>query len=330
MMATGKISCDPETEIIDDLLGLEFAGRRRDTGERVFGMTLGFGIASETKTHEPLLFKIPENWSMEDAATIYIVYMTCWYGLIEKGQLKQGESILIHSGAGGVGQAAINICQYYKCKIFTTVSNQEKRDFLKKNYGLTDEQIYNSRNTDFENKILGATDGLGIDLVLNSLAEEKLLASFRCLGQDGRFIEIGRYDFQMNNLLPMFAFIKNINFYAVSFDKIFLLQKKSHVELFTKFKTWLYNGIEKGFVKPLNRTIFKSQEVKEAFKYMMTGKHIGKVLIKIRDEEDERKPLKAKPIKMIATTKTWFDHEKVYIIIGGLGGMGLEMVYWMM
>ena len=330
MMATGRVAPGPEGGLLDCLLGCEFAGRRRDTGERVIGMSLSFGIATEAKTNEPLLMKIPDHWSMEEAATVYTVYMTCWYGLIERAQLEEGESILIHSGTGGIGQSAINICQHYKCKIFVTVSTQEKRDFLKKNYGLTDDQMFSSRDTNFEKEILRATDGKGVDLVLNSLAEDKLLASFRCVGDDGRFVEIGKYDFQMNNPLPMFAFIRNITFHGVALDRVSYLAKKPHLNIFRKFESWMYDGIKSGMVKPFNRTIFPVSEAKEAFKHMMTGKHIGKVLIKIRDEEPVRGPLKAKPIKMMATAKTWFDPEKVYILIGGLGGMGIEIVYWMM
>ena len=330
MLATGRITAGNQEPLVDCFLGLEFAGRRRDTGERVFGMSCSFGIATQTKTHEPYLFKVPDHWSMEDAATVCSVYMTCWYGLIERGKLEEGESILIHSGTGGIGQSAINICQYYKCKIFTTVSTQEKRDFLKNNFGLTDDQIFSSRDTNFEEKILLATKGEGVNLVLNSLAEDKLLASFRCLSEDGRFIEIGKYDFQMNNPLPTFAFLKNISFHGVAMDRASSLEKRSHLKVVKDFGAWMYDGIKKGFVKPFYRTVFGSNEVKEAFKYMMTGKHIGKVLIKIRDEESERKPLQAKPVKVIATTKTWFDPEKVYIIVGGLGGMGIEVVYWMM
>ena len=329
MLESGRLTAGPYEAICETLLGSEFAGRRRDTGERVFGITSCYGIATENKTYEPFLFKIPDQWSMEDAATVFTVYMTVWYGLIERGQLQEGESILIHSGAGGVGQAAINVCKYYKCRIFTTVSTQEKRDFLKKNFGLTDEQIFNSRNTDFLHKILELTKGNGVDLVLNSLAEEKLMASFKCLDDDGRFIEIGKYDLLMNNPLPMHAFLKNISFHGIALDKICFSKKKFYLT-YKNYQTWLFNGIEKGFIKPLNRTIFGPEKVREAFKYIMTGKNVGKVLIKIRDEEDDRRPLKAKPIKMIATTKTWFDSEKVYIIIGGLGGMGLEMVYWML
>ena len=330
MMVTGRVAPGPEGALIDCIIGGEIAGRRRDTGERVFGMSLCFGIATEAKTHEPLLMKIPDHWSMEDAATVSTVYMTCWYGLIERAQLQEGESILIHSGTGGIGQAAINICQHYKCKIFVTVSTEEKRNFLKKHYGLTDKQMFNSRDTNFEEEIMEATDGEGVDLVLNSLAEEKLLAGFRCVGDDGRFIEIGKYDFQMNNPLPMFAFIRNITFHGVALDKVSFLKKKSHLNLVKKFEAWMYDGIKNGMVKPLNRTVFRVNEVKEAFKYMMTGKHIGKVLVKIRDEEPSRGPMKAKPVKMMATAKTWFDPDKVYILIGGLGGMGIEIVYWMM
>ena len=329
MIGTGRLATGPEGALIDCMLGCEFAGRRRDTGERVFGMPLCFGIGTETKTHEPLIYKVPDHWTLEDAATACTVYMTCWYGLIERGQLQEGESILIHSGTGGIGQAAINICQYYKCKIFVTVSTQEKRDFLKKNYGLTDDQMFNSRDTNFEKEIMKATDGQGVDLVLNSLAEDKLLASFRCVGDDGRFIEIGKYDFQMNNPLPMFAFIRNITFHGVALDKVSYLQKKVHLDILKKFEPWLYDGIKKGFVKPFHRTVFGLHDSKEAFKYMMTGKHIGKVVIKIRDEEPEKQVI-AKPMTLKATAKTWFHSDKVYIIIGGLGGMGIEIVYWMM
>ena len=202
---------------------------------------------------------------MEDAATILTVYMTCWYGLIERGQIKEGESILIHSGSGAVGQAAINICQHYKCKIFTTVFTQEKRDFLKKTFGFTDDQIFNSRTTEFERNVMEATRGQGVDLVLNSLAEDKLLASFRCLGFNGRFIEIGKYDMQLNNPLPMNAFLKNITFHGIVFDKTISLNKKYHLDFINNFKNWTTKAINLGFVRPLDRTVYNVKHVKSAF-----------------------------------------------------------------
>lgn len=95
-------------------------------------------MATVAQSFPVFTFQIPDHWTMEEAATVPCVYLTVLYSLFEKGNLKRGESILIHSGSGGVGQAAIYIAQYYGCKIFTTVGTAEKREFLKKKFpGLT-------------------------------------------------------------------------------------------------------------------------------------------------------------------------------------------------
>lgn len=114
--------------------------------------------------------------------------------------------MLIHAGTGGVGQASIAIALHMGCTVFTTVGSKEKREFLKKRFPqLTDRHICNSRDTTFEQQVLVETDGRGVDLVLNSLAEEKLQASVRCLAKDGRFLEIGKYDLSNNNPLGKYA-----------------------------------------------------------------------------------------------------------------------------
>ena len=325
MTATGRITVGPESLLVDCLIGFEFSGRRSDNGQRVFGMPSGFGIATQVKIKSPLLFNVPDQWSLEDATTICTIYMTVWYGLIQRGQLRRGESILIHSGSGGVGQAAINVCQYYGCKIYTTVGLVEKRDFLISTYGLTDGQIFSSRDTEFEENILAATFGKGVDLVLNSLAEEKLQASFRCLAYDGRFIEIGKYDLKINNQLSMFAFLKNISFHGIILDRISILDQQFHIELCERFRNWMYEGIQLGYVKPIQRTIWSKNNIKEALKYMMTGKHIGKVLIQIREDDSDKHTVVAPTVQIIANTKTWFHPNKVYILVCGLGGMGIGL-----
>ena len=116
--------------------------------------------------------------------------------------MRPGESVLIHAGTGGVGQASISIALHMGCTVFTTVGSKEKREFLKKRFPqLTDRNICNSRDTTFEQQILTETNGRGVDLVLNSLADDKLQASVRCLAKDGRFLEIGKYDLSNNSPL---------------------------------------------------------------------------------------------------------------------------------
>lgn len=96
-----------------------------------------------------------------------------------RGRIRKGESILIHGGSGGVGQAAIAIALHYGLTVYTTVGSQDKRDYLMKRFPqLTDKNFANSRSTDFEQHIRHATRGQGVNLVLNSLANEMLQVSF--------------------------------------------------------------------------------------------------------------------------------------------------------
>ncbi|KAF7488070.1 Fatty acid synthase [Sarcoptes scabiei] len=330
MLATGRIQPGPESAIFDCVIGLEFSGRRRDNGKRVMGMVPFKGFATTITSFEDFLWEVPEDWSLEEAASIPVVYTTAFYSLIVRGQLQEGDKVLIHSAAGGVGQAAIRICQDYKCEVFVTVGNAEKRAFLKSEFGIPDENIFNSRDLSFERLIKERTKGNGVDIVLNSLAEDKLQASLRCLGLNGRFLEIGKYDMQMNKPIGLFAFLQNISFHGVCLDSYFREGFESpNLKRFMKRMTdLLYDGIKRGVVKPIQRTSYKWNEVEEAFRYMSTGKHIGKVIIKMREEEPQ-KTIVAKPLTVIANRRTSFNPSKSYVIVGGLGGFGLEMLYWM-
>lgn len=125
---------------------------------------------------------------------------------------------MIHSAAGGVGLSAINLSLYFGLKIFVTVGTLAKRDFLRKYYPQIEEHcIGNSRDTSFEDMINKYTNGRGVDYILNSLAEEKLLASVRCLAKGGKFLEIGRFDFSSNNALALHLLEREAQFVGIAF-----------------------------------------------------------------------------------------------------------------
>jgi len=330
VLVSGKIQPGPEGALFDCIIGLEFAGRRSDNGKRVMGMVPFKGIATTLLTYKDYLWDVPDEWTLEDAATVPVVYTTAYYALIMRGGLLEGESVLIHSGAGGVGQAAIFICQSMGCEVYVTVGNEEKREFIKKKFGIDDAHIGNSHDVSFERQFMTVSKGKGIDVVLNSLTEDKLQASVRCLAPNGRFLEIGKYDMQMNKNLGLFAFLNNISFHGVGLDCIFREGPQSKkLQSFMKEMTRLLNeGIKNGVVKPIERTVYGTKQAEHAFRYMTTGKHVGKVLIKIRDEEKDKIVVTPKPLVVKATTRTWFHPSKTYIIAGGLGGFGLELAYW--
>ena len=194
-------------------------------------------------------------------------------------------------------------------------------------FNIPENRIFSSRDIQFKYKIKEITEGKGVDIVLNSLAGEKLDASYTCLANRGRFIEMGKFDLAQNKQLGMFDFLRDICFIGVAVD-VCLMEDP---EFAVRFYDWMHKNCSNGCVKPLNTTVFKSSEAEKAFRYMTTGKHIGKIIIKMRDEENNRNPLKTiSPAEQMQTiTKTYFDANKVYIITGGLGGFGIELVHWM-
>lgn len=327
MLTSGKLAADAlpgDLATQDCVLGLEFAGRD-SSGKRIMAMVDAKSLATTCVASKNLMWDIPANWTMEEASTVPCVYSTVYYALVIRGQMKRGESILIHAGSGGVGQAAISVALAHGLTVYTTVGSKEKRDFLKKTFPqLTDANIGNSRDTTFEQFVLRATKGKGVDLILNSLAEEKLQASVRCLGLNGRFLEIGKLDLNNNTPLGMSVFLKNVSFHGILLDSII----SSSGETISRVFDLVADGIKTGAVRPLRTTVFTDKQVEQAFRFMASGKHIGKVVIKVRDEE-QQKIIQSTPKLISAIPRTYMHSEKSYIIAGGLGGFGLELAGWL-
>lgn len=160
-----------------------------------------------------------------------------------------------------------------------------------------------SRDSSFEQMILKQTKGRGVDIVLNSLAEQKLLASIRCVAPGGIFLEIGKADLFSDNPLPMEMFEKRVTFQSVALDLI--MRSSTQTLELTKL---LYESYERELVKPLPRTIFEMTQVEEALRYLSTGKHVGKVLVKIRDEANElESPPQAVTYQCIPKYEVWLS-----------------------
>ncbi|XP_035213956.1 fatty acid synthase-like [Stegodyphus dumicola] len=329
MIASGKLSAefgkDPEGRD-DVVVGIECSGKDSD-GRRLTGIVRNRGIGTANKVESLISLEVPDNWTLEEAATIPVVYMTCYYALITRARLQPGESILIHSGTGGIGFAAICIALSMQCEIFTTVGTEEKKEYLKKTFPqIKEENIGCSRDLSFEVMVKTRTAGKGVDVVLNSLADDKFLASIRCVAEHGRFVELGKYDLSLDREIGLKRFLDNITFHGVFIDRF--LYNLQNTKFFIELNRLMQEGMKNGVVRPLDRTVFEREEVEKAFRYMAGGTHIGKVLIKIRDEEKERF-VKPKILKLPAISYTQFYDTKVYIIIGGLGGFGIELTKWM-
>ncbi|XP_067207661.1 fatty acid synthase-like [Linepithema humile] len=321
MLATGKLTSDirMSRRLQSISLGFEYVGFDVN-GQRVMRLCDNKCIANVIVRDKDLCWNIPDSWTFEEAATVPCIYSTNYYALYHFGKMKKGDKILIHSGTGGIGQSAIHLALQEGCQVFTTVGTAEKRKFIRKLFpAIPDKHIGNSRDTSFEQMIMRQTNGRGVDIVLNSLAEEKLIASVRCLAKRGRFLEIGKFDISSNNSLNMSFFQKGISFYPVLLDAMFTSNHKNKYRL----SKLMAEGLKYGNIKPIQMTVFPKTEIEAAFRYMASGKHMGKIILNIQED------VKSLDSSVVAHRHYYCFSDRSYVILGGLGGFGLELTDWL-
>ena len=200
------------------LLGFEGAGivRRSNSdvhlaGQRVLFTKAG-AFANRIISETELVHPIPDSMSFEEAATLGAVYSVAMYSLFDLASIKREQRVLIHSAAGGLGVACIQLCQYIGAEIYATVGNDEKRRFLVDSFGIPSSRIFTSRSTEFATELLQATNGEGVDVIINSLTGDLLEESWGCVRDGGTMVELGKKDIIERNYLPMEPFSRNVSY----------------------------------------------------------------------------------------------------------------------
>ncbi|WP_120313567.1 SDR family NAD(P)-dependent oxidoreductase, partial [Mycobacterium alsense] len=189
--------------IADEGMGSEAAGIVLEAGpdaslrpgDAVMGLFPHNAFAPTAVTDENMVVPVPAGWSFTQAASAPIVYLTAYICLVEIAGLSAGQRVLIHAGAGGVGQAAIQIARHLGAEVFAT-AHPNKHHVLTE-LGVEPGHIASSRTLDFVEAFKAATDGRGMDVVLNSLRGEFVDASLELLPRGGSFIEIGKTDIRV-------------------------------------------------------------------------------------------------------------------------------------
>ena len=246
-------------------------------GDRVCGLTPG-GYSNTTRIFQPMIARIPDSMSFVEAAPIPIVFCTAYYSLIDIARLIPRESVLIHAAAGGVGQAAVMLAQHIGgVEIFATVGSLEKKAFLVESYDISEDHIYSSRDTTFEQRLQDQTKGRGVDVILNSRAGDALSLSWRhCLAPLGRFIEIGKRNLALNNNLEMEKFMDSVIFAGVDLGVLASRKPKA----FNAILNHVLELHQKGALVPVSPiTTYNMSGLQKAMRLVQSGKHMGKVVI---------------------------------------------------
>ena len=315
MRALGLYEVDEEQHL---LLGDECAGTvtrvgpgvtRFQVGDRVFGQSLG-SLGSHTLAFADFLIAIPVDLNEYEAVTMPVAFHTAYSALHILTSIQQGDSVLIHSAAGGVGLAALQLAQRAGAVVFATAGTEEKRALLTR---LGAPYVMDSRSLTFADEIMGVTQGRGVDIVLNSLAGQGLVKSLSCLASGGHFVELGKRDFYQNSAIGLWPFRKNITFHAFDLIQLLLTQPALARRIPGELERMLANGS----FRPLTGRIVEASRVAEAFRFMGQGRHTGKIVIDMRDSN----------LKVVRPQRNAlrFDPEATYLITGGFGGFGLAL-----
>ncbi|MEV4590487.1 type I polyketide synthase [Streptomyces chartreusis] len=255
-------------------------------GDRVMGLLDG-AFAPTAVTDGRLLTRVPEGWSFEQAASVPIVFLTAYYALVDLAGLEAGESVLVHSAAGGVGTAAVQLARHLGAEVYATAS--EPKWPVVRDLGVPDERIASSRTTEFEQRFQP-----GVDVVLDSLAGEFVDASLRLVRGGGRFVEMGKTDIRDAEEVRAEHGIDYTAFDLIDAgpDRI--------AEMFAA----LLNLFEDGALRPAPVTAYPISRAPDALRLLGQAKHVGKVVISV--------------------PSPW-GGEGTVLITGGTGGLGAEV-----
>jgi NADPH:quinone reductase-like Zn-dependent oxidoreductase len=304
-------------------LGMECSGRvvavgetvaRFGSGDEVVALSRGC-FASATTTREVLVLPKPDNLTFEQAAGIPVAYLTAYHALIEIARMSRGDRVLIHSASGGVGLAAVALARMVGAQIFATAGSEEKRRRLQ-DMGI--HHVMDSRTAEFADRILEATEGLGVDIVLNSLTGPLLLRSIDVLARHGRFVELGKTAVYGGERIRMASFGNNQSYSIVDLDRL-LADKPDYCG---RMLSTVFALIEHEELAVLPTRTFGGAEAAQAFRSMTLPAHTGKVVLDMSRVE----PADVAPAGDVASL---LDSEASYLVTGGTSGAGLATAEWL-
>ncbi len=249
----------------------------------------------------------PQRLNDEQAGSLPIAFLTAAYALNHLGRLMPGERVLIHSAAGGVGLAAVQLAQLAGAEVFATAGSPQKRAYLRE---LGIEHVMDSRSLDFAVEVMARTNGEGVDLVLNSLAGEAMAQSLAALAPYGRFLELGKRDIYQNSPLGLWPFQKNLSFFAIDLARAIAERPVLIMNLLSD----VLQRVADGALQPLPAAAFSINEASTAFRTMAQAQHIGKIVLTYASpsEPAARASAAVRP-----------EPEATTLITGGLGSLGL-------
>ncbi len=281
MQRAGKY---PPPEGTSDIPGLELAGEIVSVGKGVDSTTIGkmvmalvaggayaeFATAALDNT-----LPIPAGLSITEAASVPETFFTVWHNVFQRGQLKSGETFLVHGGTSGIGTTAIQLAKSFGASVIATAGTEEKCDACRK---LGADHAINYHETPFEERVLEITGGRGCDVILDMVGGAYVARNFKAAANEGRIVQIATMEgFRSEiNLLPVM--LKRLT-YTGSTMRTRSVEFKSVIVKELTGQVWPL--LEAGEVKVVMDSEFELVAASKAHARMESGRHIGKIVLKV-------------------------------------------------
>ncbi len=267
-----------------DIPGLEIAGTvvalgdgvsDWREGDRVTALVTGGGYAEYCAAPAPQCLPIPGGLDAAEAAAIPETFFTVWSNVFDRGGLEAGETFLVHGGSSGIGTTAIQLARVMGARVFATAGSAEKCQACE---NLGAERAINYREEDFVEAVKQATDGKGVDLILDMVGGDYVARNIEALAPDGRLVYIaflGGSKVEVN-LLPMM--LKRLTITGATLRPR-PVECKAAIARNLKERVWPL--IEAGELRPVMYKTFALSEAAEAHRLMESGAHIGKIVLAV-------------------------------------------------
>jgi NADPH:quinone reductase-like Zn-dependent oxidoreductase len=274
-------------QVAGDRLGFECAGvvtrvgsqvLHFHAGDRVVACTEG-AYKTKVRCKQPMMRPIPDEVSCRDAVALTVPFVTALDALCNKARLRQGETILIHSAAGGVGQGAIQIAKLKGAIIYATVSSQTKRQILVSQYSIPESHVFFSRDASFAQGVRRMTNDRGVDVILNSLTGDLQRVSWECIAPLGRFIDIGKVDDAGLTATP---FSQGATFSSAS---VAHLAKYDPTHVGALMNEVLELARAGRIYPPYPVTTVKASEIEHVFRQFQKGSSVGKYVVEYENHD---------------------------------------------
>ena len=262
-------------------------------GQRVVAAMRNGGQASYVLAPVGRVIPLPDNLSLQAAAATPVTYLTAHHMLHYFGHLRSGDTVLVHGGAGGVGTAALQLCQWAGVKRVWSTSSKGKHHILEQ-YGA---RPIDRHGEDFARIIDQETEGRGVDHILDPIGGDHLRRSLSSLAEGGRLYTYGLSaaapSGKRSMLKAFFALRKTPKFDALR------LMTRNRAVFGVHMGTWsderamheqlerIVEGIQTGHLEPIIDTVFPAEQVQAAHQHIHDAKNIGKVLLKFEDVGEE-------------------------------------------